>query len=412
MAGRRVYREWGSRHPSSMGLRSGRFTSLSPRLTPIFAAIGRSFEEPYVGITTDGTRKEGLFPLAPTGATALTIVDGAREFLRVLSGDARLRAIYSVRSSEWRRWTNAFPPWEPHGVMLEDLDSPTRELCLDIVRACSSNRGFDETQQTMLANEALALLTGDIDNDSLGAWKYYFALFGLPSVSQPWGWQLWGHHLHISCLICRGQMVMTPFFLGAEPAVIEDGPFAGLTLLQRERAAGLALMRSLSALQQESALLGRSMFTDYLPDYLRHPTEGRMRTGHGRDNLVLSYEGLQCRSLSAGALELLRQLVLCYVGRLGDGHAGQRMTEVERYFDETYFAWVGGMEDSDPFYYKVHSPVILIEYDNHAGVFLDNPQPEPFHVHTMMRTPNGNDYGFDYLRQHYSDHHGGGHLRP
>jgi len=34
-------------------------------------------------------------------------------------------------------------------------------------------------------------------------------------------------------------------------------------------------------------------------------------------------------------------------------------------------------------------------------------RPAKFHVHTIVRTPNGNDYGFDLLRQHYkhAPHH-------
>ena len=63
-------------------------------------------------------------------------------------------------------------------------------------------------------------------------------------------------------------------------------------------------------------------------------------------------------------------------------------------------------EDS-PFYYRIQSPVTFIEFDHHAGVFLTNPEPAKFHVHTIVRTPNGNDYGFDLLRQHYktAPHH-------
>ena len=41
---------------------------------------------------------------------------------------------------------------------------------------------------------------------------------------------------------------------------------------------------------------------------------------------------------------------------------------------------------------------------SHAGVFLTNPEPAKFHVHTIVRTPNGNDYGKDLLRQHYERH--------
>jgi len=30
--------------------------------------------------------------------------------------------------------------------------------------------------------------------------------------------------------------------------------------------------------------------------------------------------------------------------------------------------------------------------------------PNPEHVHVVIRTPNGNDYGKDLLRQHYAQH--------
>ena len=49
--------------------------------------------------------------------------------------------------------------------------------------------------------------------------------------------------------------------------------------------------------------------------------------------------------------------------------------------------------------------MILIEFDNHGGIFFDNDEPESFHTHTIVRTPNGNDYGKDLLRQHYETHH-------
>ena len=57
--------------------------------------------------------------------------------------------------------------------------------------------------------------------------------------------------------------------------------------------------------------------------------------------------------------------------------------------------------------YRIQSPVTFIEFDHHTGVFLTNDEPAKFHVHTIVRTPNGNDYGLDLLRLHYqqADHH-------
>ena len=58
------------------------------------------------------------------------------------------------------------------------------------------------------------------------------------------------------------------------------------------------------------------------------------------------------------------------------------------------------MDEYSPFYYRVHSPVILIEFDHQRGIALDNDEPSRQHIHTVVRTPNGNDYGIDLLRQH------------
>jgi hypothetical protein len=58
--------------------------------------------------------------------------------------------------------------------------------------------------------------------------------------------------------------------------------------------------------------------------------------------------------------------------------------------------------------------VVLIEFDHHPGVAFDNPVPSPNHVHTVVRTPNGGDYGADLLGQHHErfDHTSGTHARP
>jgi len=83
------------------------------------------------------------------------------------------------------------------------------------------------------------------------------------------------------------------------------------------------------------------------------------------------------------------------------------MREFERYLDRTWFAWIGPHDEVNPFYFRIHSPVALVEFDHHSGIFLSNEEPARFHVHTIVREPNGGDYGLDLLRQHYAR---GGHL--
>ena len=83
------------------------------------------------------------------------------------------------------------------------------------------------------------------------------------------------------------------------------------------------------------------------------------------------------------------------------GRYAKWLDEVKAHLHETWFAWMGTCDPARPFYYRIHSPVILIEFDHQRGIALDNDEPSHNHIHTLVRTPNGNDYGRDLLRQHY-----------
>jgi hypothetical protein len=44
--------------------------------------------------------------------------------------------------------------------------------------------------------------------------------------------------------------------------------------------------------------------------------------------------------------------------------------------------------------------VVLIEFDHHPGVLFENDVPDRHHIHMLVRTPNGGDYGRDLLAEH------------
>ena len=75
---------------------------------------------------------------------------------------------------------------------------------------------------------------------------------------------------------------------------------------------------------------------------------------------------------------------------------------------KTWFAWMGATKADAGIYYRIHSPVILIEFDHQRRVApFRSREPTRDHIHAVIRTPNGNDYGKDLLRQHYIEHHHG-----
>jgi hypothetical protein len=82
---------------------------------------------------------------------------------------------------------------------------------------------------------------------------------------------------------------------------------------------------------------------------------------------------------------------------------------VEKHIENTWFTWIGGTQDDSVFYYRIQSPVILVEFDHqrpaNLSSFAKDPKiPTQQHIHCVVRTPNGNDYGKDLLRQHYLAH--------
>lgn len=358
--------------------------------------VEQTAAEPFVGLTTDGRVVPGLFQLHDEGFDARPASAAAEAYLNGLGADHRARASSAMDGPDWQLWTNAFLTYPEHGLRLQDLSPASREAALEVVRSSVSSAGYRRIHGAMRLNGELGEYLGEY-LDTLTQWCYWFTVFGTPSPEEPWGWQLMGHHLDIHCFMVGGQMVLTPSFLGAE--------FKSEELFAEHRSTALEFMNSLSADQSSRAVLYDSMASGKLPHHLAGVVDGRHRTGAGQDNRVLAYEGLQGAALSPGQKELLVGLVDPYLDALPAGSYEARQRLVREHLDDSWFAWIGTAQADAPFYYKVHSPVVLVEYDNHSGVFLDNDEPEAFHVHTIVRTPNGGDYGKDLLAQHYAREH-------
>jgi hypothetical protein len=276
-----------------------------------------------------------------------------------------------------------------HGVCMEQMTQPQREKALDLMRATLSKAGFETSIGVMHLNETLREITGR--NLEFSDQLYWFSIMGEPSDSEPWGWQVDGHHLIVNCFVLGDQVVMAPQFYGSEPVIATAGKYAGTRLFDEEQDRGLALIQALDAAQQGKAILNAEIPREVI-------------VGAFRDNYDIAREGIRFDAFSAGQKELATSLIETYVGRLRSGHAGVWMDDVAKHLDETYLSWIGGTADDAVFYYRIHSPVILIEFDHQPGIALEFDVPTRHHIHSIVRIPNGNDYGKDLLRQHYERH--------
>lgn len=372
----------------------------NPRFKVFSAERAAKLAEPFKGITTDGTVVPGLYKLEPNDAPVAAMTDAAQALLGLLTAEQRAASCFAVSSDAWRRWQNTEMYLEDYGLRLEEIAAAQRDAVLAVLRVSLSAKGYQMSRDVMRLNRFLGDLVGC--PAVLGEWSFNFCLFGVPSTSEPWGWQLFGHHLSLNCLVIGGQMVLTPCFWGAEPSHADVGPFAGTTLFEDEERAGLTLMRSFTPEQQRRAIVAHSMVGGDLPTGRRHFADNLHLGGAQQDNRVIPYEGILGSDLSPVQRRNLLDLIGRYIAPLPEGPEKQRMSEIERRLGDTHFCWIGGFAEDSTFYYRVQSPVVMIEFDHHIGVFLTNAEPAKFHVHTIVRTPNGNDYGLDLLRLHYA----------
>jgi hypothetical protein len=366
----------------------------------------RHYRDPFVGITEDGDPRHGLYTLGDTGGRPDAAVKAAMRYLNALEPYERLIGRQPMDSPDWRLWTNALPTWTPKGMRLQRLDDPRRQRALAVIEASLSREGYASVRAAMQLNGALGELVDDY-RDTLTEFNYWFTVFGEPDSGAPWGWQLMGHHVDLHCVFVDSQVVFAPVFIGAEPTVAVAGSYKGVRALDDETQRGLDVRRALTPDQEQEFLLSATLRPEDLPAELAGPWNGRHVGGAGGDNLVLKPEGILASRMTNDQRDLVVDLLRVYLDRMPLAHANAKLEQVLRHFDETRFVWRGGHDDVAPFYYRVHSPVLLVEYDNHPGVFLANEEPARFHVHTIVREPNGNDYAMDLLAQHYERHHGG-----
>jgi len=348
----------------------------------------------FVGITANGEVEPGLFKIKPTGVSTGSIKKAAEAFIKSLSDDQRKGTLYPVDSPEWRQWMNQhfYDRW---GMGFEDMTEDQKEAAFDLLRASLSSKGFQLSRDIMKLNHTLGEMQGS--QFMLGEWAYFITIMGEPSATEPWGWQIDGHHLIINFFVLGDQVVATPTFIGSEPMIAESGKYKGIAIMQDEQNMALAFAQSLSRAQKSKAILSSDK------------SGNDNQTEAFKDNEIIPFEGLLVTDLNKKQTKALQEVIGIYIGYINNGHAEVRMKEIKEHWDHTYFAWKGGTEDDSVFYYRIHSPVALIEFDhqNPVGLRRQYPERKPIrqHIHAVIRTPNGNDYGKDLLRQHRQKHH-------
>jgi hypothetical protein len=365
---------------------------------------------------------------------AAKMADEAARFIESLDDGQREIALWPFPSDEERRqWF--YTPTDHGGLTLAAMTQPQHRLVFRLAASGLSTAGYVTASTIIGLENVLDQLEGFTASFERPRGRdplmYFLRIFGQPAATGTWSWRLGGHHISLNFTIIDGELAATtPLFLGADPASSPLlgphplRPLAGVEDLARE------LTRSLSAEQHRTAVVtpraptdlvgaNRSSLADgdepiALPLIWRRQLGGEIGAGLQRsqerltasigvtaaDLEAMSFtrrpKGLPAAGMNASQREMLDTLLRLYVDRLPDGLADDEAAKFAgSALDEVHLLWAGGLEPGQPHYYRLHSPILLAEYDNSAR--------DANHVHTVWRDPRG-DFADDPLARHRAEH--------
>lgn len=331
---------------------------------------------------------------------AETCAVAATDFVNALTDDQRAEAIRPFEHEGRKKWTNLpGSRFRDEGLPLETMTEDQRKLGHRLVQCGLSSQGYLKAASIMRIDDYLVSQMDDTRSlppgFNFGHGWYWLGVFGDPTGDAPWGWQLDGHHLGLNFTVADGVVEVAPAFVGVQPNEVPNGAYAGWRVLGEEEDKALALMASLTPAQLDQAVL-----SEVVPD--------EIFTGPERGDALSEYEGLVASDMDADQRALLQSLIEEYVRNADPEPADALLARIAADGPEQlHFAWMGQAEVGAAFYYRIHSPSILIEFDHTidlARMREDVRVPDPNHIHTVMRQP-GQDYGADALRRHYERHH-------
>jgi hypothetical protein len=309
------------------------------------------------------------------------MTDAARAYLASLTPEERARGTFPYTADERLNWH--FVPIERKGVALREMTTAQKHLAEALFSAGLSQRGVIKAHTIMSLEQVLK----DVEKGTgpeRDPEKYYVSIFGEPSEQGTWGYRYEGHHISMNFTVTNGRIASSPNFFGANPAEVKEGPRTGLRALKREEDLGRALVKSFTDAQRTVAIVDKTAPKDIIT------FDSRKAALTGQPN------GLPFSKMTAAQKEILTDLVGEYASNFPEQIAAYRMDQFKKSQTNSYFAWAGGVEKGEPYYYRVQTPAFLIE--------LDDTQNNANHIHSVWRDFE-DDFGADLLAQHYQASH-------
>jgi hypothetical protein len=294
----------------------------------------------------------------------------ADRFLRSLDQEQAAKATFAFESPERLNWH--FIPRERQGLPIKAMTPEQRALAFGLLHTGVGSPGYLKATTVMSLEAILRDLEqgkGPVRDPEL----YFFSIFGKPGDAGRWGWRVEGHHLSLNFTVEGSKIVSaTPFFFGANPAEVRQGPRQGLRTLADLEDRALRLVQALDAGQQKAAVLGAEAPKD-------------VRSANTPQPPTEPAEGIAAAEFNADQKAMLRALLETYAEDMPAEVGRAWLAEIrDAGPDKIRFAWFGPADRSQPHAYRVQGPTFLIEFNN--------TQNNANHIHSFWRNTLG-DFG-------------------
>ena len=309
--------------------------------------------------------------------------DKANAFIESLSADQKKKTtfpFYGLTPHEW-----SFLPastTSPDGVAVKDLDSKQKERLYGLMQAYLSSAGYEKTRTIMDLENVLRELNPA--NPTRIPENYFVAIYGVADKDGTWGWSFQGHHVVLNFTVVNDAVAFAPFFFGANPADVKEGPRKGTRPIAAEEDLAFELMNLFSPAQKQTAIFQSESFVEIV-------------TGSATQVSPLPSVGIAVKDFSTEQKAALKKLLSAILSAMPEKLAELRLKRIQgEDLGAIRFGWAGSVTRSEPHYYRIQGKSFLVEFDNLTGN----------HVHLVWRDFDG-DFGRDLLKEHYrtSPHH-------
>lgn len=301
------------------------------------------------------------------------MAEAADQFLDSLTPELRKKAAYEFDDPHRTAWF--FTPQQDgdrnptrKGLRFEEMNDDQKKKALALVKTGTSARGYEQAT-TIMSLEGILREAEKKGKMVRNPDWYFVSVFGKPAKTGKWGWRVEGHHLSVSFTLDRGQVESpTPYFFGANPATVKNGPRAGLRTLPEVEDLARELIKSFDAGQVTAARRD-----NHFPEIAENTPAAR----------IAEPVGLAGAGMTDKQRATLLKLVEAYTNRMPPNVGAAELKAVkDAGLEKVHFAFSGEAAPGKPYTYQVQGPTFVAQFLNIQNDGSGNPNN---HIHSVWR---------------------------